>query len=597
MLGPIAVRRDDSWERVRTPKLQGMLSRLVVSAGMPVSIDSLIEELWPDAAPETATNQVHGYVSRLRKLLSDGALVGTRSAGYELLLGPADTDAMVFETLATDGRIALEAGRADHAAASLRQALDLWEGPALGNPLRGPARIEADRLDELRSVIREAWADAEIRRGRAAADLVAELRAMVDMEPLREHRWELLLRALHESGRTAEALASYRRVYRLLGQELGVSPGGALTALHARILEESSETVVVPQPRPAPIGTVAVIPRQLPAPVSDFTGRVGELTAVTDWILAARHERSEPSALLLSGWGGIGKTALAVQAAHEVADRFPDGQIHLDLRGFSPSRPLPPRQALIHCLHSLGTPADQVPKDEDEAIGLYRTALAGRRVLLVLDNAADADQLAPLIPPTGSLALVTSRHTMSGLVASGHVRRHPITPMTDTDARELLTRLVGPQRSGQDPDPIETLADVCAGLPLAIRIAAANLADDNLGSVGDQVRALSVEAPLDFLRTDDADDDHPETSLAAAFSLSYRRLSPSAARAFCLTGLTGTDEFTLLRAASLLALPEAETRRVLASLCDCGLLERSGRDRYRTHHLLRSYARECVTSS
>jgi DNA-binding SARP family transcriptional activator/tetratricopeptide (TPR) repeat protein len=595
VLGPLEVRGAQQWQRLGSPKWRSLLARLAATPGTPVSLDALIDTLWPDDPPRAAVNQVHGYVSRLRRALGDDdrRLLATHSPGYELAVGPDDLDSGRFEQLADRGEEAHRAGEHDRAAELLSEALGLWRGPAYADvPAGALVRAEADRLDERRLSVQEARIDADLARGRPAGELVPELRAFVESHPLRERGWEQLMLTLHRAGRQADALLAYRTVYDHLDAELGVAPGDRLVALHRRML--AGDPALTPG---APGGSESrtelprpEVPRQLPADVADFTGRRREVDEVLRWCASALDGAGVPPVLALTGGGGVGKTALAVHAAHRVADRFPDGQLYVDLRGFSPTPALDAGQALALFLRALGVAPDRVPLDVVEASALFRTRLAGRRVLIVLDNARDHEQVLPFLPGDPScLTLITSRDPMAGLVARGSAVRSVVGPMDRAEAKALLVRGLGECRAEAEPGAVDELTDLCAGLPLATRIAAANLAGHAEMLVADQVSGLRGEEALPRL---EGADDRPDGSVRATFDLSYHRLGPAAARAFVLVALIPGDDFDDLAAAALLDAEAQEARRTLDALCDRGMLGYVGRRRYALHDLLRSYARE-----
>ncbi|HZC27085.1 MAG TPA: AfsR/SARP family transcriptional regulator, partial [Actinopolymorphaceae bacterium] len=426
ILGPLEIRQGDVWTRIGAPKWRSLLAALVVSPGGPLAVDQLIDEMWGDQPPRGAVNQVQGYVVRLRRLLSDpdGMVLHTHQPGYELVLSADDVDARRFEGLVQQGEAALRRHDITIARAILGEALDLWRGPALSDvAATALLRTEIDRLDERRLAALESRLEADLALARHA-ELVPELRQLCGAHPYRERFWGQLMLALYRSGRQAEALAAYQDLRRILDEELAVEPTAALRDLHQQILRADPDLDAVADGREPwkavhPAALQVQVPHQLPAGVADFTGRDGELRRLDE--LLPTDDCATAAAVMIAaivGTGGVGKTTLAVHWAHRVADAFPDGQLYASLRGYAPTPPREPLDVLAQFLHALGVPADQTPLDLDEAAAMYRTLVSGRRVLVVLDNAADAAQVRPLLPGSaGCVAVVTSRDQLVGLTA------------------------------------------------------------------------------------------------------------------------------------------------------------------------------------
>jgi len=619
ILGPVEVRTPTGWQRLGAPKWRTLLARLTISIGSPVAVDTLVDELWGDKPPAGAVNQVHGYVSRLRTLIGDRdrTLLVTRSPGYELMINPDDLDSRRFDDLVDRGEQALRDHDHERAAEFFTHSLQLWRGPAYADvPASEQIRTEADRLAERRLHAQEGRIDADLGSGRPAAELITELQAAVAAHPLREHLWAQLMLALYRADRQSDALLAFQEVYHRLDSELGVQPGAALTELQQRILAGDSG-LRPPTAPPAPSTTVRAtttptttprssgqVPRQLPADIADFTGREQELTVLDDWLAASDAEPAEaPPALALVGGGGLGKTTLALHWAHLAADRFPDGQLYVNLRGFATVGELPPEQALSGFLSGLGVPPGQVPVDRDEAAALFRTRLSDRRILVVLDNAGGDHQVLPLLPGSGpSRVLVTSRDPLPGTIARGLLRPFRLGELTTAETEQLLTRIVGRSRVSSDPDAAGRLARLCAGLPLAVRITAAQLAGNPELPVADQLAELEDGSGprLAALDLDPAHPDDPSASVRAAFDLSFARLSESARRLFVLVSLTPGDSFSDHAAAALAGAdpstgPSADLAGVRAELDQLGsrgMLGRAGPRRHALHDLLRAYATE-----
>ncbi|HYB48303.1 MAG TPA: BTAD domain-containing putative transcriptional regulator, partial [Streptosporangiaceae bacterium] len=476
LLGPLEVRAGEDWQGIGAPKWRSVLAALLIKTGQIVPVDVLINEVWGDAPPAKAANLISIYVLRLRRLLgdADSTLLVTRAPGYQLRLGPADTDAQVFEAVVRDGRRALAAGDAEAAATQLAEALALWHGSPLADVPPTPlVEAEAERLAELRLDAAELRIRAELACG-GYAQVIPELHRLLASHPLREGLWLLLMQALDGAGRHAEALDAYSQARSAISDELGVDPGAELRQFYADMLAKdemlarsggdapgsiSAGTVTAgsgpapPAPAPAtspPVRPVPV-PAQLPMDVADFTGRDDQVRHLVD-LLSGVAEDGDPGAVriaLVAGSGGLGKTSLAVHAAHRVRRSFPDGQLYVDLLGATP-HPLVAADVLARFLRDLGVDGRQIPPDEDERAARYRTSLAGRRVLIVLDNARDAAQVRPLLPGTASCAvLVTTRGRMPDLATT---RLVDLDVLDDDDALTLFARIVGDERAAAEPE-------------------------------------------------------------------------------------------------------------------------------------------------
>ncbi|MFD9962343.1 BTAD domain-containing putative transcriptional regulator [Amycolatopsis sp. NPDC058986] len=579
VLGPVRIWDGEDWVAVRAAQPRSVLALLLVEAGRVVATDRLVDELWGACPPRTALNTVQVYVNRLRRLLGEDGheLLATTGRGYRLTVADGELDAGVFQRLVESGQRELAEGRAEAAAATLAAALALWRGPAFSEVPAETAVAEATRLDQLRLTALEARLDADLRLGRHL-EVVDEVQDWVVRHPLRERLLQHLMLALYRCGRRAEALQAYRRGRARLVAELGLEPGPALRELERAVL--SDDPRLAPEPARVPL----VRPVQLPADVAGFTGREPAL-AELDRLLADTGEA--PTALLVSvitGTAGVGKTALALHWAHRVRKRFDDGQLFADLRGYSAGVPARPITVLTRFLRALGVPVDEIPTSVDEAAALYRSILADRRMLVVLDNARDAEQARPLLPGSNTcVVLITSRTPLSGLVARDGARSLPLGLLTASEAEALLRRVLGPARAG----PVGELAGLCAGLPLALRIAAAHLHTRPGLSIGhyaeqlrdDRLTALSVP-------------DEKQLAVRTAFDLSYRRLGDDAQRLFRLLGAAPVADFTVGTAAALAAVSEADAGRFLAELTMTRLLDEHRPGRYHSHDLLRLYARE-----
>lgn len=601
LLGPLEVRTGDAWTGVDGAKPRALAAALLAQPGRVVPTTRLIGELWGDDPPPTARKLVSGYVLRLRRLAGDpdGRFLITRAPGYLLAAAAAAQDASRFEELLAQARRALGDDDSGRAAVILAEALALWRGPALADVPRGAlAAAEADRLEELRLAAVELRIEADSRCGRSS-EHVAELFRLTTAYPLRERFWDQLMRALEQSGRPAEALAAYARARAAIADELGADPGPELRRLHERILAGTPDAAKIsspaaaelaaPRPQGPPPGAESLdspaVPRQLPGPVPHFVGREAELT----WLSAALGQPGAAAAVwVISGTAGVGKTALAVHWAHQVACGFPDGQLYANLRGYDPEQPLTAADALAGFLRALGVADADIPPTTDERAARYRSLLAGRRVLVVLDNASEGEHVRPLLPGgPPCVTVVTSRDTLGGLVVREGARRLDLGLMSHAHAAGLLRELIG-ARAAADPGAIATLADLCARLPLALRLAA-ELAASRAGiRLADLVAELNGGPRLDLL---DANGD-PRTAVRAVFSWSYQHLDAATARMFRLAGLHPTAELDGYAAAALAGTTVKQASGALDRLARAHLIDQRPADRYGLHDLLCAYARE-----
>ena len=580
VLGALEVLGGAGWVPVSAPRGRALLAVLLVRAAGVVSIDQLVCELWGDQPPKTAVTQIHGYVMRLRRTLGDGdgRLLVTAAPGYRLALGDRDVDLQEFVRLTGQGREALAAGRAERAAQLLGEALALWRGPALFDVPPTPlVAAEASRLDELRLAAWDARIEADLRRGRHA-ELIGELRRHVDEHPLREEPWRQLMLALYRSGRQTEALAEFQRLRRILIDEVGVEPGAAVRKVHQAILADDLpvEPAMATQP----------VPRQLPA-APRFIGRADELKQL-DEVLDA--ESGPGAALVISaiaGTGGVGKTALAVHWGHQVAGRFPDGQLYVNLRGYDTGTPVPPAAVLAQFLHALGVPPDQIPHGIDGRAAQYRTLLADRRMLVLLDNASSPDQVRPLLPGSATcLTLITSRDDLRALTVTHGARGLRLDVLRHDDALALLADVLGADRAGADTGGLAELARLCGHLPLALRIAGANLAVHPQQTIAGHVAELRQGNLLGKL----AVSGDRQAAVRAAFDLSYATLTEPARRLFRLLGMAPVPNFTAATAAALLDTATEDASATLDRLAAAHMIEPLVSNRFTFHDLVRLYA-------
>ena len=596
ILGPLEVVSEGSRLPLDRRQLRLLLAVLLCHAGQPVSPDRLIDALWGSEPLPSAASNLHVYVHRLRKALGTDRIIGRGGAGYTLNVLPGELDAARFIELGTDGQAAVAAGDMLRADRRLREALALWRGDPFSDLDGEPAlREEIARLTEHRLIFLEHRIDADLGLWRHA-DLIPELSALTGEYPYRERfSWQLML-ALYRSGRQADALAVYRLARRVLADELGLEPGPALRELERAILRADPglnppDHAVLALPAPAAPPAEERVdghrrPAQLPASIADFTGREHELKWLDEMI-----EQSPPDGVpitVVTGTAGVGKTALATHWSHKIADQFPDAQLYVNLRGYDPGEPIQPIRALGGFLAALGIPADRIPTETDEAASLYRSMLSGRKVLVVLDNAGSADQVRPLLPGSSScLVLVTSRDRLAGLVAREGARTLSLDVMPSDEAVDLLARVLGPERICAELAATVELAAACGRLPLALRISAANLADQPHRSIAEHRDELIAGDRLAALEIDgDA-----QTAVCAAFDQSYATLSEHSRRTFRLLGLVPGADFTAEVAAALLDVPLAAATRLMSRLADAHLVERPSPGRFTFHDLFRDYAR------
>ncbi|GGQ04793.1 AfsR/SARP family transcriptional regulator [Streptomyces roseolilacinus] len=580
VLGPVRAWRDGEPLPSGSPQQRALLAALLLREGRTATAAELIDAIWGEEPPSQALAALRTYASRLRKVLPPDVLV-SESGGYAIRGAPDALDLNVAQELAAEAEKARVAGDRAQAVALINKALGLWDGEPLAS-VPGPyAETQRARLEEWRLQLIEGRLDLDLECGHHA-EAVSELTALTAAHPLRERLRELLMLALYRSGRQAEALAVYADTRRLLADELGVDPRPELSRLQQRILRADSE-LAQPVERPAPGKAPVARPAQLPATVPDFTGRASFVRELGDLLVTA--EGSVMAVSALAGIGGVGKTTLAVHVAHQARPHFPDGQLYVDLMGAG-SRAVEPETVLGSFLRALGTPDAQVPETLDERAALYRSTLAGRRVLVLLDNARDAAQVRPLLPGTeGCAALVTSRIRMLDLAGAHLV---DLDVMSPDEALQLFTRIVGAERVQAEREAALDVVAACGFLPLAIRIAASRLAARRTWTVSVLAAKLADERRrLDELQAGDL-------AVKATFELGYGQLEPAQARAFRLLGLADGPDISLAAAAAVLDLPPQETEDLLENLVDASLVESAAPGRYRFHDLVRLYARACA---
>ncbi|MGP3953422.1 BTAD domain-containing putative transcriptional regulator [Streptomyces sp. 7N604] len=582
VLGSIEARVDRQLVELGTAR-QRLLAALLVNLNQEVSIDELAERIWGTEQAQRGT--LYGYLSRLRRALAaaEGVEITRRPAGYVLAADPAVVDLHRFRDLVGRARTVRDDGQA---ANLFGQALELWRGEALATVDTAWAGMVREELHHERLAAELDRTEVRLRLGQHA-ELLAGLRARTKEHPWDERLARQLMLALYRCGRTAEALTHYQHTQRRLAEELGIDPGPELRRLHRQIL--TKDTALTPGAGVAPASPV---PRQLPAPPALFTGRSRELAR-----LSAAPAETTPDGVggtvvvsAIGGIGGIGKTYLALRWAHQHLDRFGDGQLYINLRGFDPSgEPLAPSVVIRGFLDALGVASEAVPADPDAQAALYRSLVAGKRMLVMLDNARDTAQVVPLLPGSPSCTvLVTSRHQLVGLTATHGTQPLALDTLPEAEARQLLARHLGTDRLAAEPDAVAALLRHCAGLPLALSILAARA----VARPGLPLAHLAEELAQASARLDALDAGDLSADLRAVFASSYHTLNTAAARAFALLGLVPGPDISLHAAASLTGTTPARTRVLLRTLETAHLVQQHTPDRYRMHDLVRLYAAE-----
>lgn len=587
VLGPLVVRAGSTSLTV-TPAQARLLALLLCQPNQLVLADTLADALWGDESSGPSRLQV--LVFRLRKTLGDADRVQQHQGSYRIQVGPGELDVDQFLVLRRAGAAALAAGDPDEAVRQLRAAAELWRGdPFTGLDDLPLIASEVVRLRSERLAALEDLYDAELQRG-SAANIVTELSDLAAAHPLRERLTALHVLALHHSGRRAEALSAYQRARAHLLEELGLEPGPELRQAQATILAGDDETGAPRTPAGKQGGTDVVRPQQLPPDPAGLIGRSVELAELTR-LVDGHGAASSPLVIAIDGSAGIGKTTFAVHAAHLVRKRYRDGQIFVDLRGYSAGEPVDPPAALRTVLQALGVPPNAIPAELDERSAMLRSYLAGKQLLILLDNVRGADQVRPLLPASDCLLLVTSRNQLRGLSIQDNAHRITLRPLGEQAAIGVLTSAVGRQRADSEPAAMSLLTELCGRIPLALRIAgerASRFADHGLAELAEE---LSDEHQrLDHL----GDFDDRAADLRAAFSWSYRTLTTDDARTFRLLGLYPAGTIGLPAAAALSGVSVSQMRRSLDRLVAHHLVEQPQRGRFTLHDLLRLYAAELV---
>lgn len=594
ILGQMEVRINSQPSVISAAKHRVLLASLLLRFNRVVTVGELAERLWGDKPPRTARDTIQTYVQRLRRVLDHPDRVASLPGGYRVSLKPAELDLCNFRDLVARAR---EATELDSQASLLSRGLALWRGRALLDvPSDLLQSVDAVQLEEERLEALERWFDVELERGRHT-ELIPDLQAITKEYPLREQFHGQLMLALHRSGRQADVFDVYRRLRSLLVDELGVDPNVELRALYQRILAGDPDVMATTVEKNAIVDASSAnygqsvdrqrIPQELPRSAEGFVGR----DAVRAEIVAVLTARSTSGAsmVVVSGPPGVGKTALVVNVAHSLQERYPDGQLYADLRGYSSDSALEPEQLLARFLISLGVPAHQVSGDQDDMVGLYRSLLAGRRVLVVLDNVRSPAQVRPLLPSaSGCAVLMTSRDDLRGLTAVHGAHLVGLGVLQSYQSFVLLANIIGIKRAGREMSAVAELAELCGHLPLALRIAAANLAVRHNWSITSYVDELRQGNRLAALEIEGDD----EAAVRAAFRLSYETINVEAARVFRLLGLIPGPDFTMDAVTALANISSARAATLLDQLAASSLISRSADRRFHMHDLLRLYAKE-----
>ncbi|KUN18776.1 hypothetical protein AQJ23_39255 [Streptomyces antibioticus] len=563
VLGAVRAWNGDEQIDLGSPQQRSVLALLLLHRHGDVKSETVVEALWDHAAPKAALSTVRTYVYRIRRALesvSDTPVVLSRSAGgYRLLVGDADIDVEGFERDLAAARQARASGELQESFLRYEQALARWQGNTLAEGTVGPfITEERRRLDQLRFSAREELADVEIGLGRHAEALAA-LWPLTAAQPLRERPWALTLHALYALGRRADALSAYQKVRKALDRDLGLDPGPELQDLHRRILLGAPLAPFGTAQPPATTATVPLsgrhlrVPAQLPPPVDTFVGRDAEMTAATSWLL---HDQG-PSVVSVTGPVGQGKTAFAVQAAHRLSSRFPDGQLYARLVD-DDDRPADLSELLAGFLRALGVPVTS-GRPPSELVAMWRKVVEGRRVLMVLDDALGVSQVLPLLPVnSASATLITSWRELVGL-PQGHALTLP--GLTRAEGLYLLNTLTGHSHLGQGGQEGARLVDQCSGRPLALLESAGQLARRPLAFVHGSPDVTSLAA------RERATAALPSPSLAERYRRLFGRLDPASAMAFHVLALSGRPRFSCATVAQLLTTPEAVAHRSLDTLC------------------------------
>ncbi|WP_164414830.1 AfsR/SARP family transcriptional regulator [Streptomyces salinarius] len=600
LLGSIAASRDGCPIELGSPTQRTVFAVLATHANRVVSRDELVNAVWGAHASPTAVNSVYTYVARLRKLLepdrprsAEAEVLHSDRLGYTLRVSPGAVDAQRFSAALAEARLLRAQNATESAVAKLEAGLALWRGTPYTGAIGAFVEAERVRLSEARLSATDDYAEMLLELN-SPERLVGELVSLVAHYPMRERLNYLLMRCYVELGQHADAIGAYHTLRRRLAEEQGIEPGAKLRELYEQVLHSdqlrirprATRAATAPAPPagrvPTDRGHRAPAAAQLLRPAAGFTGRATELRELTERAVAAA-DSGEPSLLLITGGPGVGKTALATQLAHLLAPRYPDGQLQIDLRAFSDAgAPRTSASVLREVAAALGAAPPARGADPEAA---YRSMLSGRRLLIVLDDAASAEQVRALLPGTPCLVIVTSRYGLAGLIARDGARRTVLQGLDEADAVQLFGRMTGQEFVAQHRAVVQRLATACEGLPLALRLAATRILitpfpDAAVGQFDVGSLIDSLDLPVD-----------PEASLTAAYDRSYARLPVEAAHVYRSLGRHFAPESTLLQATALSGYEVRECRRQLDVLADAGLLTEVAPGIFRMHALVHAHAR------
>ncbi|MGW0226353.1 AfsR/SARP family transcriptional regulator [Streptomyces tendae] len=599
LLGPLRVTSDSGPVPLGPTKSRLLFATFLLDPNQVLPHHRLVEALWGDEPPASAQANLRTYVFGLRRALGSREQDRLRPlpGGYQMVVHPLERDVDRFAAVSGHGRAALASGNQQRALAEFDRALSMVRSPdpLSGLPLTPSLSKRVAPITDMWLTVEEEYAELLLAQGAAAA-VVPRLRALLNRFPLRQRAWAQLMLGLYRLGDVAGALEAFREAQQTLSRELGLDPAPELIALHDDILHNRSglshpgQTVAgrwaglasAPPAVPVPADPADTFPRQLPHQIRHFVGRAKEL----GWLDRLLEEnRDNPGTVVIAGMAGAGKTSLATRWAHQVAHLFPDGQLHVDLRGYDQRHMMPPTEALRGFLEALGVSGNRMPPDLEGRSGLFRSLLSSRRTLVVLDNAHDSDQVRPLLPgPGGCLVMVTSRDRLTKLIAREDARPLMLDVLTQRESRELLASRIGAGRLAAEPDATDDIIATTGGLPLVLAIVAARISTHP----GSPLRLFAKELRVSTGLLDALD----EGEVREIFSWSYQALGEPAARLFRLLGLHPGPDLTAAAAAALAGTTVSAVAPALRELARLHLLAERCPGRYAFHDLLRVYAVE-----